>query len=74
MPKSAVRTPDGPITPALLSRQAAADMLGIGIPAMDELCRSGELQDLRIGARRLVTNASIHDFIERRIAVEYGED
>lgn len=53
--------------PLLRSIRATSEDLGIGRTKTYELIGRGELATVQIGARRLVTVASIEAFIERAI-------
>ncbi len=47
------------VEPVLCGRLDAAKMLGLGTTKTDELIAEGQLETVRIGARRLVKIASI---------------
>ena len=58
---SAVSVPGGPM---LLSVKDAADHLGVPRGRLYELVRSGELESVKIGSRRLVSRDALTRFVE----------
>ena len=54
--------------PMLVTINDAAKTLGIGRTLLYRLINSGELDVVRLGARTLVTRASIEALIERKTA------
>lgn len=46
----------------------ACECLGLGQTKVWQLIKSGELQSIRVGRRRLVTLASINEFVAARIS------
>jgi len=53
--------------------KSAGDRLGIGRSKVSALIRSGELRSVQIGARRLVPEQAIVDFINELDAEAWGE-
>lgn len=51
-----------------LSVEQTAEYLGLGRTTVFNMLRAGELQTLKIGARRLILRASADAFIEKQIA------
>tara|TARA_R100000700_G_scaffold35893_1_gene44758 strand:- start:1382 stop:1612 length:231 start_codon:yes stop_codon:yes gene_type:complete len=52
----------------LLSKKEAADALGIRASLLDKLIKDGELQTLRVGARRVLIHIDeIARFVENKI-------
>ena len=52
----------------LLSKKEAADALGIKATLLDRLIKEGELQTLRVGARRVLIHIDeVARFIEKKI-------
>jgi excisionase family DNA binding protein len=49
----------------LLKREFAAMRLGISLRTLDMLISTRQLKSVKIGKRRLITEASIQDFIRR---------
>ena len=49
----------------LIAVPAVMARLGIGRTKLYELIDSGELRSVKIGSRRFVTDAALHDFITR---------
>ncbi len=49
----------------LLTAEEAAAVLGVGRSAIFALVRTGELESLRLGARRRIPTAALHDYVAR---------
>ena len=58
------------LAPVLVSVEDAATALGVRRTTAWELVRSGALRSTRIGARRLVPVAAIHEYAERLAGAE----
>jgi excisionase family DNA binding protein len=58
----------GSSEPLLVSVREAAEMLGVSIRTAAKLVDSGELRSLKIGRRRLVPVAAVHELIAERLA------
>ena len=56
------------ITPLACSVEEAADALGIGRTLVFQLLRSGELQSIRVGRRRLIPIAVLDRWLAMRLA------
>lgn len=54
------------IGPALLSIAAVARMFGVSVPSVRGMIVRGDLDEKRIGRRRLVTRGSVSRFLEGR--------
>lgn len=54
--------------PLLVSVSEAAEMLGVSRRLTASLLESGELRSLKIGRRRMVPVAALHELIEKRVA------
>ena len=50
----------------------AASMIGVGRTTLYGLIRSGEVETIRIGSRRLVVVDSLHAYIARQCAEQTG--
>jgi len=60
-----VEVPD----PLCLSvRDACRELGGLGRSTLYELLAKGEIDSMRVGARRLVVTASLRAFVERQLA------
>lgn len=51
--------------PVLISVNDAANQLGIGRTRFYELLNSGEIEAVRLGARRLIVRESLLSFVDR---------
>lgn len=54
--------------PLLVSINEAAEMLGVSRRLTISLLDSGQLRSLKLGRRRMVPVAALHEFIENRLA------
>ena len=54
----------------LISVQDAAELLGIGRTRCFGLVSTGRISSVRIGGRRLVVRASLHDFVQELLSEE----
>ena len=52
-------------SPLLVSVESGAAALGIGRTQMFRLLRAGEVESLKIGARRLIPTASLAEYVAR---------
>ncbi len=71
MPSSAT-PPRTPAAPLAVSAKEAARLLSLSLSRLYELLRAGELQSYADGNSRRVTMASIHGYVERRLADSGG--
>lgn len=55
------------------SVEEAADALGIGRTLVFDLVRSGELQSLKVGRRRLIPTAALDAWLATRMAIARSE-
>ena len=60
---SALTTPPLAEPPALLSVEQCAQTLGLSRTSTFSLVRGGQLRSLKVGSRRLITRASLDEFI-----------
>jgi len=56
------------LAPLLVDRRGAARLLGVSGGTIDNLRLRGELQSLKLGARRLYAVADLHALVEKRKA------
>lgn len=64
---TALRGKEGPDGPdALLSREEAADTLGISLRTLDDMEEAGEIQSVRIRGRVLYAPETLQAYIRRR--------
>lgn len=66
-------TSAGRIPLLLLTREQAAEAIGIGRSKLYELMRSGALLSVRIGTCRRIPTSALIDYIERLVDDELGE-
>jgi excisionase family DNA binding protein len=60
MPEALTRTP-----PTLHPIEYAGNRLGVGRSTVFELMASGQLRSVKVGRRRLISEAAIVEFIEK---------
>jgi excisionase family DNA binding protein len=58
----------------LLGVAEAAALLGIGRSATYNLMAEGKLRFVKIGARRLVPRASVHEFVDNLVCSSWSND
>lgn len=56
--------PDAPTEPIATSPREAARLLGVSVPTMYELLMSGRVRSIKVGNRRLVSVASLREFVD----------
>jgi excisionase family DNA binding protein len=54
-----------PVTPAALSRKAAAQILGLSVRTIDQALSDGRLHAKRYGGRVLIPAAEVERFLEQ---------
>jgi excisionase family DNA binding protein len=54
-----------PETPLVWTRQQAASRLTIGLTKLDEEIKAGRIETVRLGARRLVPEESLRQYVGR---------
>jgi len=65
-------SPHTPTPPLAVPAKEAARLLSLSLSRLYELLRNGELQSYADGYSRRVTMASIHQYVERRLADSGG--
>jgi len=65
-------SPRTPGPPLAVSAKEAARLLSLSLSKIYELLRNGDLQSYVDGCTRRVTMASIHQYVERRLADSGG--
>ena len=73
MPSTATSPRTPPLAPPLaVPTKEAGRLLSLSLSRLYELLRAGELQSYEDGYSRRVTMASIHEYVERRLADSGG--
>ena len=52
--------------PQCIGREKVAERLGVSLRTADALILSGQIKSLKVGKKRLVTEAALADFIAKR--------
>jgi excisionase family DNA binding protein len=55
---------DGTVKPLTVSIKSACQILGVGATTMWQLIRTGSVETIRVGRRRLVILASLENLVE----------